>query len=150
MLEDVPAGTATLTVAASGYATATDLADVAAGITNWNSVAVVKSSGGSGSGGSGSGGSAVAVPTGASPAGWVSVAGPSVTMTWSGAGDSYEVKIYWNDGSDWYDYYSYATTSPSKTFWPAVDDTHYAFAVRAVKSGAKSEWTALNYFYFDN
>jgi hypothetical protein len=59
------------------------------------------------------------------------------------------VKIYWYDGSDWNVYYTYTTSSTSKTFWPTVDDTDYAWVVRSVRSSGTSEWSAINYFAFE-
>ena len=70
-------------------------------------------------------------------------------MSWSGTGaSSYDIQVYWWDGSDWNYYYGYTTTSTSKTFWPSVDDTDYAWVVRSVYASGTSEWTAMNYFSF--
>lgn len=147
-VDDVPAGAVSLTVSASGYAMATDSADVDANYTNWNSVAVSASSSSSSSS-SASGSSGTAAPTSLDPSGWEAVTSDSVTMTWSNTGaTSYEVRIYWWDGSDWNVYYSYTTTSASKIFWPSVDDTEYAFMVRSVSSAGTSEWSGTSYFTF--
>jgi hypothetical protein len=143
---DIPAGVATLTVTASGYNTATDPADVYADQTNWNSVAVTSSSSGSGSSGSSS---AASAPSNLDPTGWERVYGDSVTLSWSNTGaSSYEVRIYWWDGSDWRSYYTYTTSSTSKTFWP-TRVTDYAFLVRSTRSGSTSEWSAASYFSFE-
>ncbi len=155
-VDDVPAGAVSLTVSASGYQTATDSVDIEADFTNWNSVAVLAASGsgsgsGSSSGGSSSGGSTTvtAPPTSLDPSGWDLVTSDSVTLTWSGSGArAYEVRIYWWDGADWNVYYTYTTTSASKTFWPSVADTEYAFMVRAEGSAGTSEWSATSYFTF--
>lgn len=145
-VDDVPAGVVTLTVSASGYRTATDSADVAATQTNWNSVAVVASTS---SGGSSSTTTSTA-PTGLDPSGWETVSGDSVTMRWGGTGaTSYDVRAYWHDGSDWYTYYTWSTSSTSKTFWP-VRGGSYAFMVRSVRSSGTSEWSAPSYFTYDD
>jgi hypothetical protein len=151
-LIDVAAGVVTLTVSAGGYATATDDADVAAGVDNWNSVALTSSSGGgstdTGSASSGSG--TPAPPSGLDPSDRETVRGDSVTLSWSSTGaSSYEVRIYWWDGSDWNTYYTYTTSTASKTFWPTLDETSYAFMVRSVGSSGTSEWTSPSYFYFE-
>ncbi len=132
----VPSGSVTLTVSAAGYAGATDTAEIDAGITNWNSVAVFVSSGGSS-------GSSMA------PSGGVYESGPDVTLSWLDSGaDSFDVQIYWYDGSDWNNYYTYTTYAASKTFWPTVRDAQYAWAVRSVSGGSRSEWSAVAYFAF--
>jgi hypothetical protein len=149
-VDDVPAGAVSLTVSASGYATATDSADIDAGYTNWNSVAIAaSSSSSSGSGSSSTSSSGTAAPASLDPSGWETVTSDSVTLSWSNTGaSSYEVRIYWWDGSDWNAYYTYTTTSAAKTFWPTVDDTEYAFMVRSVGSSGTSEWSATSYFTF--
>jgi hypothetical protein len=78
------------------------------------------------------------------------VYGDSVTMSWGSTGASgYDVKIYFWDGSDWLSYYTYTTSSTSKTFWP-TRETEYAFLVRSrSSSGTTSEWSAASYFSFE-
>lgn len=144
-----------VTVSASGYTSATSGTDVDAGITNWRSVALISSgssSSGSASGsGSSSSGGVPGVPGSRTPRGWGAVNGPSVTLDWANNGSSsYEVTIYWYDGSDWNTYYGYNTTDSDKTFWPAVDDTWYAWSVRGKNSTGAGEWSPVEYFWFEN
>lgn len=147
---DVPAGALSLTVSASGYQTATDSVDIDADLTNWNSVAVLAASGGGSSGSGGGTTTGPTPPTSLDPSGWERVTTDSVTLSWASTGArSYEVRIYWWDGSDWNVYYTYTTTSASKTFWPTVSDTEYAFLVRSVGSTGTSEWSATSYFTFE-
>lgn len=147
----VPAGGVTVTVTASGYKTATDGADVDAGITNWNSVAVVAGSSSSSSSSSSTPPTTPTAPGNNAPSGWQTVTSEGVTLSWTSTGaTSYEVKIYWYDGSDWNDYYGYTTKTASKTFWPAVHDTDYAWVVRSVGSTGTSEWSPMNYFTYAN
>jgi hypothetical protein len=142
-LSDVPAGAATLTVSASGYTTVTDSVDVIAGASAWNSVALERSGGGS------STTTGPVPPSNLDPTAGELVRGDSVTLSWTGTGaTSYEVRIYWWDGSDWNTYTSYTTTAAAKTFWP-VRDAQYAFMVRAVSGRTSSEWSAISYFRFD-
>jgi hypothetical protein len=140
LVEDVPAGEVTLTVSASGYTTATDSAGIDASAQNWNSVAISATSGSSSGG----------VPTNLDPSGYETIYSESVTLSWVASGaTSHEVKIYWWDGSDWSHYYTYSTSSPSKTFWPTVSSTDYAFTVRSRGSSGTSAWSALSYFSFE-
>ena len=119
--EGVSAGYLTLSVSASGYATASGEEEVLASNTNWESIALTSTGAPSG------------IPAGLSPTGWQTVYGPDVTMDWDGvSGASYEVKVYFYNGGNWEYYYAYNTgSSTEKKFWPAVDDTYYAFSVRA-------------------
>lgn len=135
-ISGAPAGWTEITVNASGYGIAVRTTEIDEGIVNWGSVALTASSGGG------------SEPTSTyDPTDWETVLGPEVTMRWSSTGAaSYEVKIYWHDGSDWNYYYAYTSSSTEKTFWPVVDDSWSAWTVRA--SGG--EWSALNYFYFDH
>ena len=75
-----------------------------------------------------------------------------MTLDWNGvSGAAYEVKIYFYNGGNWEYYYAYNTgSSPEKMFWPSVNDTYYAFSVRAKGGDGSSEWSDKNYFYFDN
>jgi len=155
--EGVPAGSVDITVEASGYDVGLSSTQIAEGITNWGSVALSESSSGGGSSGGGStgggssGGSSLGVPTPLTPVDWATAYGPEVTMTWSDVGaSSYELKIYWHDGDDWNYYYGYTTSSPSKTFWPVVDDVYYGWTVRAVVGGVPTEWTDASRFFFEN
>ena len=96
-------------------------------------------------------GSSGGVPSSATPTGWQTVYGPSVTMDWAEvSGATYEVKVYFYNGSSWNYYYAYTTTDSEKTFWPAIDDTYYAFSVRAKGGSGSGEWSDKNYFYFNN
>jgi len=141
----VSEGLVDLTASASGYDTAVDDKDVMAGVTNWNSMALTASSGG----GSSSGGTTSTA--GYSPTDWETVWGPDVTMDWpTSAAPVYQVQIYWHDGANWQSYYTYTTRDSDKTFWPAVDDTWYAWTVREFRSGSWSGWSAANYFWFEN
>ena len=143
--EGLATGTYDLTVSATGYDTFADYTELASG-TNWGSVAVTSSGSSSPPGGSTSG--EPSVPWSADPTGWETVYGESVTMSWDGDGDRYEVMIYWYDGSDWNHYYSYSTSSESKTFWPAVNNTSYAWSVRGINSSGTGEYMDLQYFQF--
>ena len=138
--EGVSAGYLTLSVSASGYATASGEEEVLASNTNWESIALTSTGAPSG------------IPAGLSPTGWQTVYGPDVTMDWDGvSGASYEVKVYFYNGGNWEYYYAYNTgSSTEKKFWPAVDDTYYAFSVRAKGGDGSSEWSDKSYFYFNN
>lgn len=138
--EGVAAGYLTLSVSASGYGTASGEEEVLASNTNWESIAL--SSTGAPSG----------IPENLSPTGWQTVYGPDVTMDWDGvSGASYEVKVYFYNGGNWEYYYAYNTGgSTEKKFWPAVNDTYYAFSVRAKGGDGSSEWSDKSYFYFNN
>ena len=157
-VEDVPTGMVDLSVSASGFDTTVVSKDVAANSLNWRSVALIASSSGSTSSGSTSSGSTSTasvpgLPVAMSPTGWQTVHGPSVTMSWTDTGaaaTSYELKIWWYDGNDWQYYYAYTPTTPDKTFWPAVDDTYYAWSARGLNAQGAGEWSPLNYLYFSN
>lgn len=138
--EGLDAGYLTLSVTASGYRTASGEEEVLANHTNWESIALSSTGGPSGT------------PENLSPSGWDTVYGPSVTLDWNGvSGAAYEVKIYFYNGGNWEYYYAYNTgSSPEKMFWPSVNDTYYAFSVRAKGGDGSSEWSDKNYFYFDN
>ena len=137
LFEDLAEGTYTLQVSASGYATATTSDWVAANATNWESVSLTPSGSGGNSGGT----------AGYSPTGGQTVQGPSVTMDWPDTGAyTYEVKLYVQEGSDWTYYYTWSTSSSSKTAWPVIDDSTYAWTVRA-DGGQWSDWQT---FYFAN
>ena len=127
-------------MSASGYATASGEEEVLASNTNWESIALTSTGAPSG------------IPAGLSPTGWQTVYGPDVTMDWDGvSGASYEVKVYFYNGGNWEYYYAYNTgSSTEKKFWPAVDDTYYAFSVRAKGGDGSSEWSDKSYFYFNN
>jgi N-acetyl-anhydromuramyl-L-alanine amidase AmpD len=139
-LSDVPAGATTIQVTHASYTASSRDTTLTADVKNWGSVAMTAASSGS----SGSSG-APAVPTGLDPAGWETVTQEDVTLRFTGNGaSSYEIKLYWHDGDDWNYYYTYTTSSTTKTFWPSVGDTYYAWTVR----GGGSDWTPLAYFYF--
>jgi hypothetical protein len=87
-------------------------------------------------------------PAGLDPTGGETVSGESVTMSWASTGaSSYDVRVYWWDGSDWSPYYTWSTSSAAKTFWP-VRDADYAWMVRSVSGGTSSEWSAASYFTY--
>lgn len=135
--DGIPVGAVDLTVSATGYDTESRSRDISDGATTWSSIALTPD------------GSATPTYT-YSPTGWQTVYGPSVTMSWTEPGSQYQVAVYWYSSSGWADYYTYTTSDPSKTFWPAVDDTYYAFSVRSYNSGAWGGWSGVNYFYFNN
>ncbi len=142
----VDEGLVDLTVNASGYGTENVTKEIAAGLTNWNSVALNPSSSSSGS----SGGTTASSSGSHSPTDWETVFGPQVTLSWPDNGSPvYQVEIWYHDGSDWYWYYTYTDRADTQTFWPVVDDAYYVWSVRSWRSGW-SNWSALNYFWFEN
>ena len=131
----VPTGAVDLSVVAAGFEDADRTRDISSGSTAWSSVALIPE----------------AISSYVySPTGWQTVYGPSVTMSWDEPGTEYQVAVYWYSSSGWADYYTYTTTTPSKSFWPVVDDTYYAFAVRSSTGSGWGSWSALNYYYFNN
>jgi N-acetyl-anhydromuramyl-L-alanine amidase AmpD len=87
-----------------------------------------------------------AIPQTLSPAEGASLSGESVTMTWVDVDASiYELEIHWYDGATWRPYYTYNLSSTSKTFWPTVSATPYAWRVR----GADTAWSELSHFFFE-
>ncbi|MCA9551949.1 MAG: M23 family metallopeptidase [Myxococcales bacterium] len=91
-------------------------------------------------------------PTGLTPP-YTTVTTPSVTLGWnavSGA-TTYDVSFDWWDTSAnvWRSYYTWTgLTGTSFTVWPAYDNRHYLWRVRACASGSCSPWSNYNQFYF--
>ena len=68
-----------------------------------------------------------------------------------GGATSYEVSFDWWDpsGGLWRPYYTWTNiTTNSFTVWPAYDNRHYIWRVRACASGNCSPWSNYNQFYF--
>jgi hypothetical protein len=89
-------------------------------------------------------------PTGLSPDGQT-IASGSVTLSSNpipGA-SQYEFEIYYSDGSDWQYYYTYTSSTNSKTFWPAYAAA-YQWRVRAQDVYGWGNWSAYaNFNYGD-
>ncbi|MFT4976870.1 MAG: hypothetical protein ACI8S6_002775 [Myxococcota bacterium] len=136
--DGVPTGAVDLTVSASGFETEDRARDISADATAWSSIALFDD------------GSSSTPGYTYTPSSWQTVYGPDVTMSWDEPGSQYQVAVYWYSSSGWADYYTYTTSDPSKSFWPVVDDTYYAFAVRSKSGSSWGGWSALNYYYFNN
>lgn len=90
------------------------------------------------------------MPASMSPAG-VYIETPDVPLSWSqpADGESYDIVMYFYDGSDWADYYVWEGKSGgSFTVWPVVDETYYAWAIRACNADGCSDWSDFQQFYF--
>lgn len=132
----VTAGDVSVQYSAADHQDATAELSVSTANSTWASVGLMRDS--------------TAAPLDAyTPTGWQTVTGPDVTLQWNEAGRRYQIEVYHHTSSGWKYYYRYTTSSPALTFWPTVDDTHYAWAVRA-NDGGWQAWSALNYFFFDN
>lgn len=144
VIEDVPAGWVEIDVTATGYDAAHTGIDVEAGYLNWRSVALTGAAPGDDQ--------PPGQPAGLSPGDWLVVDGSSVTLDWTPVGaaaDQYQVTIYFHDGYDWQWYYDYGTTASSKTFWPALAGTYYAWSVRGENGAGAGEWADFTAFYYD-
>jgi hypothetical protein len=90
-------------------------------------------------------------PSGLTPGDWQNVYTESVTLDWSPAGaaaEEYQVTIYYHDGYDWRWYYDYTTSATSRTFWPYIGSTYYAWSVRGENDAGAGEWADFTAFYF--
>lgn len=119
------------------------------------------SSGGSTSGGSSSGGSGSSTPPPAQsgvpgmpasmrPAG-VRIDTPQVPLTWSepAGAEWYDVVMYYNSNGSWVDYYVWeGRRGGAFEVWPVIDETYYAWAIRACNATGCSEWSDFQQFYF--
>jgi N-acetyl-anhydromuramyl-L-alanine amidase AmpD len=155
---EVSTGATQIQVKISGFVGETHSKTVQAGMENWKSIALDRSGGGSSSSGSSGSGSSPSsattvpgVPVDLSPIDQELRNGPHVTMSWSGQGgsaQSYDVEIWYWTGAKWLPYYVYLTTGQSKTFYPIVDRTTYAFKVRGRNGagvGVWSDWGSFNF-----
>jgi hypothetical protein len=87
------------------------------------------------------------VPTGLAPDGVV-VSGANVTLTFDPVAGAtrYEIAIENGSVGAFVPYYTYSTTAPTKTFYPAAHATSYRFRVRATVAGTVRRWSAYATF----
>ena len=73
---------------------------------------------------------------------------PNVTLTFAPVASAtrYEIAIESLGASGFTAYFTYTTTTPSKTFWPATRGTTYRFRVRATVGGTVRAWSAYATF----
>lgn len=93
--------------------------------------------------------SSAGVPTNLSPSGGT-ITTPSVTLRCdpvSGA-TSYELAIEVRSGATFGAYYTYTSSTPSKTFYPATHGTAYRFRVRASTAAGFGPWSSYATFDF--
>lgn len=88
--------------------------------------------------------------TGLWPDNWADAGSSSVALTWSAVSGatSYDVLIYYWNGSAWTYYYTYTTSSASMTFWPQFHNSYCAWAVTAKNSAGAGPVSSWAYFYF--
>ena len=106
---------------------------------------------GGGTGGTGSGGTpAPTTPGNLSPDG-TTVTGSSATLNVDSVANAsqYEFDIEYWTGSAWTAYYTYTTSGPTKTFYPAYD-TDYRFRVRAANASGWSDFSSFAKFTFSS
>ena len=91
-----------------------------------------------------------AAPVGLTPSGGTVTTSP-VTLTWSAVSGAtgYQVEIDRWAGSSWADYYTYAPSGATATFWPQVDPATYRWRVRAHHSGGWTGWSWWVAFDYD-
>jgi len=92
-------------------------------------------------------------PTGLSPDGGQAFpGGGAVTMSTSPLSGAleYQFAIEYAAGGVWSTYYTYTTSSPSKTFYPSVRGTDYRFHVRARNDVGWGPYSAWAWFHVNN
>ena len=90
------------------------------------------------------------MPASMSPAG-IYIETPDVPLTWSepAGAESFDIVMYYFDGTDWTDYHVWERKRGGAfTVWPVVDDTYYAWAIRACNGMGCSDWSDFQQFYF--
>jgi hypothetical protein len=89
-------------------------------------------------------------PTGLSPAGGQTISTDSVTLSCDPIAEAsqYEFEIYYSDGAEWQDYYTYTSVTNSQTFWPSYDDISYQWRVRANNLHGWGVWSEFAEFDF--
>jgi len=90
------------------------------------------------------------VPGNLSPDGNPLVTAPSVTLTCSAptGAAGYEFAIEYQSNGAWATYYTYATTAPSRTFYPVYHGTGYRWHVRAKVNGTFGAFSSYATFQF--
>ena len=138
----LPAGVVQVSAAATGYGASAAEKLVQSDMLNWQSIALSPSSAGAAT--------VPGAPTALNPRDWATDTGGDTTLTWSPSGaaaSGYEVQIHWWDGAAWQPYYTYTTTTPTRTFWPVVE-APFAWRVRGQSSAGIGAWSAWAYFTF--
>jgi hypothetical protein len=89
------------------------------------------------------------VPSGLAPDGVV-ISGGAVTLTFDPVEGAtrYDVAIENLSGSAFVPYFTYPTTTTSKTFWPAIRATSYRYRVRATVAGTARDWSTYAGFEY--
>ena len=89
------------------------------------------------------------VPGALSPPDGTTVTTASVTLSASAvtSATSYQFEVEWNVNGTWSAYYTYAATSPTKTFYPQTRARSYRFRVNAMVGGSYGPWSARATFY---
>jgi len=100
--------------------------------------------------GEGGGGELPPAPTGLSPSGGETITTSSVTLSCNAISGvtEYEFEIEYEGASGWKYYYSYSSSTNSKTFWPQYDDTRYRWRVRARNAQGWGPWSVWAIFRF--
>ena len=75
---------------------------------------------------------------------------PNVALTCSTVQNAtnYEFAIESQSGSGWTPYFTYAGTTPSRTFYPQVHGIGYRWRVRAKVGGVFGDWSSYATFQF--
>jgi hypothetical protein len=89
-------------------------------------------------------------PTGLNPSNGQTITTSSVTLTVDPISDAtqYDFEIEYLSGGTWTYYYTYSGTAPSRTFWPAVDNTSYRWRARAQNEQGWGAWSGRATFTF--
>gem|GEM_PF-1959922 len=89
-------------------------------------------------------------PGSANPDGSVRITTTPVTLRWnaSSSADRYEVIVFYWSGSAWVYHNTYTTSANLLSYSPQVNNTHYAWSVRAGNASGWSDWSSWAYFYF--
>ena len=61
---------------------------------------------------------------------------------------SYTFDIQYVHSGSWASYYTYTTSTNSKTFWPQVTGTSYRFRVKATNANGDSSWSGWASFSY--
>jgi hypothetical protein len=91
-------------------------------------------------------------PTGQLPASGAVIGTDAVTLSVTPVSGAmgYEFEIEYRAGDAWLDYFTYASSTNVRTFWPAFDDTAYRWRVRAENAFGWGEWSVWADFEFGN
>lgn len=90
------------------------------------------------------------VPGNLSPDGGVTLSGASVKLTCSAVSGatSYEFAIESQNSTGWVPYFTYAGSTPARTFYPQAHGIAYRWRVRAKVNGAFGAWSAYATFQY--